>query len=140
MSIIVPNHGRIYRRHTCNRFQYDELYKLCILEINSDPREDLKSNLTGLFIIFVNHSISSFSDNIEFLQGEIKSGNLNGETKLMFNTCLKIFERGNDDLQETIHILFTQTGIDVYNLPIINIPNYVQDCVDDFEGDPIPPE
>ena len=70
-----------------------------IHEIDSDSREDLKSNLTGILIIFVNHSISNFNDYIMFLQREIKSEKLNGETKEMFVTCLENFERGTIDLQ-----------------------------------------
>ena len=123
---------------TCNRFTYDELYKICIPEIDSDPREDLKTNLTGLLIILVNHSISNFNDNIEFLQREIKSEKLNGETKHMLDTCLENFERGNRDLQETMHILHAQTGIGPYELPVIGILNYIRDCVDEFEDVPKP--
>ena len=50
------------------------------------------------------------------------------------------FKRGNSDLQEGMHILLTQTGIDVTMLPTIGIANYVEDCVYDYEGVPIPPE
>ena len=129
-----------FAHDTCNRFQYNQLYKLCIPEIDSDPREDLKSSLTGILIIFVNHSISNFKDNIAFLQREIKSGKLNGETKEMYDGCLEDFENGNDDLQETMHILLTQTGMDAYSLPTINIDSYLSECVDFYEGEPIPPE
>ena len=122
---------------TCNRFQYKQLYKLCIPEIDSDPREDLKSNLTGILIIFVNHSISNFNDNIAFLKKEIKSGKLIGKTKEMYDSCLDDFKRGNNALQEGMHILLTQKGIDVYMLPTMNVASYVSDCVDYYEGVPI---
>jgi len=124
---------------TCNKISEQKLQKVCNFEIDSDPREDLKSNLTGLLIIFISHSINNFKENIVFLQRELKSGKLNNETKLMFNKCLENFERGNTDLQESLHILLTQTGIDVYGLPTINIDAYLDLCVLDFEGDPIPP-
>ena len=115
---------------TCNRFQYDQLYKLCIPDIDSDPREDLKSNLTGILIIFVNHIISNFNNNIAFLQKEIKSGKLNNEAKEMYDGCLDDFERGSNALHEGMHTLLTQTGIDATMLPTMSIVNYVEDCVD----------
>lgn len=123
----------------CNRLiQYNDLYKVCIPEIDSDPREDLKSDLTGLLIIFVNHSISNFNDNIVFLKKEINSGKVNGDTKDIMSMCLENFETGISALQESLHILLTQTGIDVYQLSMINVENYVSECVEDFEGNPIP--
>ena len=127
-------------RDTCNKFQYDELYKLCFPVIDSDPHEDLKSNLTGILIILVNHTISNFNDNLVFLQKEIKSGKLDAETKLMYNKCSESFGMGYTDLQESMHILLTQPGANVYDLPTMSVDKHVGVCFDDFEDDPIPPE
>ena len=127
-------------RDTCNRFQYDELYKLCFSVIDSDPREDLKSNLTGFLIILVNHTISNFNDNLVFLQKEIKAGKLDAETKLMYNKCSESFGMGYTDLQESMHILLTQPGTNVYELPTMSVAGHIGVCFDDFEDDPIPPE
>ena len=129
-----------FAHRTCNRIQYEQLYKICIPVVDSDPREDLKSNLTGLLIIFLNHSINNFNDNIGFLHREIKSGKLNGKTKMMYGKCLEAFEMGNSDLQESLHILLTQTSRDVYGLPLMIAGDHISLWVDDFEGDPIPPE
>ncbi|XP_023511468.1 uncharacterized protein LOC111776286 [Cucurbita pepo subsp. pepo] len=125
---------------TCNRFQYNELYKLCIPEIDLDPREDLKSNLTGFLTIFVNHTINNFNDNLIFLQREIKSGKLDAETKLMYDKCSESFGMGYTKLQESMHILLTQPGTNVYDLPTMSVDKRISVCFDDFEDDPIPPE
>ena len=127
-------------RDTCNRFQYDELYKVCIPVIDSDPREDLKSNLTGFLIIFMNHTMSNFNDNIVFLQREIQSGKLNAETKLVYSTCLESFRMGYSDLEEAMHILLTQPGTNVYDLSTMMVDKHISTCIEDFEDDPIPPE
>ena len=129
-----------FAHDTFNRFQFEQLYKLYISEVDSDPRKDLKSNLTGILIIFVNHTTSNFKDNVMFLQREIKSGKLNGETKEMYDTCLENFERGTTDLQQSMHVLLTETGKDIYGLPALSVASYVTECVDDFEGVPKPPE
>ncbi|KAG6572377.1 hypothetical protein SDJN03_29105, partial [Cucurbita argyrosperma subsp. sororia] len=125
---------------TCNRFPDNELYNLCISEIDSDLREDLKSNLAGFLTIFVNRTINNFNDNLVFLQKEIKSGKLDAETKLMYNKCSESFGMGYTDLQESMHILLTQPGTNVYDLPIMSVDKHVGVCFDDFEDDPIPPE
>ena len=59
---------------------------------------------------------------------------------MMYDECLEAFEMGNSDLQESLHILLTQTSRDVYGLPLMIAGNHISSWVDDFEGDPIPLE
>ena len=129
-----------FAHNICNKLQFNGVSKLCIFEVDSDHREDLKSSMIGLLTIFVNHSIRNFNDNIVFLKREINSGGFVGEKRDMFETCLDNFERGTNDLQKSMQILLTQTGIDVYQLPTTNMEKYVSQCVENYEDIPIPRE
>ena len=125
-------------RHTCNRTH--ELKNLCLSQISSEPRNDLKSNLTGLLMIFVNQSISNFKNDISFLEKEINSNKISRDTKDMLEDCLQNFQIGSVNLRETMEILQTKTGYDAEQLPVGNVGNLAVECFDDFEGTPVPPE
>lgn len=82
---------------------YPEQNKLCLSEVDSDPHQDLKSNLTGFLILFVNHTITNFNISVSFLQNQVNSGKLDRDMKdiYMFEACIGDFQLGIDDLRET---------------------------------------
>lgn len=73
---------------TCNKMiDYPEQNKLCLSEVDSDSHQDLKSNLTGFLILFVNHTITNFNISVSFLQNQVNSGKLDRDIK---DICLRL--------------------------------------------------
>lgn len=124
---------------TCNRTI--ELKNLCLSHINSDPRDDLKTSLTGFLTIFVNHSITDINNDILFLKKELNSNKIGHDTKDMYIGCSDNYVMGLGDLQETLQKLQKKGSVDVFYSLITQTYDLLTGCMEDFEGiSIIPPE
>ncbi|XP_038895889.1 putative pectinesterase/pectinesterase inhibitor 22 [Benincasa hispida] len=55
-------------------------------------REDLKSDVRGLFTISINHSIATSVDNYLYLLDQLKTSDLDNKTRSVFNDCVEQYE------------------------------------------------
>ena len=108
---------------------------MCLSLVNSDPREDLKTNLTGLLTIFVNHSITDINNDILFLNHELASNNVSRDSKEIYLVCADNYVMGLSDLQETLEKLIKRRGsVDVFYSLMNHTYDLLTGCLDDFEG------
>ncbi|KAG6585821.1 hypothetical protein SDJN03_18554, partial [Cucurbita argyrosperma subsp. sororia] len=124
--------GSDFTRATCDRTS--ELKDLCISVINSNPCEDLKSNLTGFLAIFINETLHVVIDDHSYLLNQTLNGQLDNRTLQVFRSCASQYQMSKDSLRVLLEDeLLKQHNADL-NMDLGQIDNYLALCEMEFEG------
>lgn len=119
-------------RDTCNKSE--ELKDLCNSVIDSNPRQDLKSNLTGLLAIFVNQTLQAVIHDHSYLQSQIAHGHLDNLTQKVFISCMDQYQMSKDSLELILKEALVKQKSGDLNMDLGQIDNYLDLCEMDFEG------
>ncbi|CAK9327212.1 unnamed protein product [Citrullus colocynthis] len=138
MSLLCPiaqtNQSEVsntFINNTCNKFDDDELMPVCFDVINSDPREDLKLDIRGLFAIFMNHSIANGTDNYSYLLQQLKRSDLDNKTRV----CVEGYEVVVAILKSSLEQLFKNDNENKEMIGSMTTAfDAISTCEFDFEG------
>lgn len=118
--------------------KYKELSQICIDVIDSDPRQDLKSNLSGFLAIFINHSIANTNNNHLYLLEQIKRPELDNKTRQVFNKCLGHYEICRNILTSSLEVLLRDHDVKL-DRNMADAYALITECENEFTGTPEPP-
>lgn len=121
---------------TCKK--HEELCKICIDVIDSDPHQDLKLNLSGLLAIFINHSIANATDNNLYLVEQLKRPGLDNRTQQILNSCTDLYGRGINVLTSTLEALLENQGTEL-SMSMTGAYDMFVSCEYEYEYTPEPP-
>ena len=117
---------------TCNKTE--ELKDLCNSVIGSDPRDDLKSNLTSLLTIFINQTLRVVVDDHSYLYNQTLNGELDNRTLEVFKSCMNLYQMSKDSLQALLDVELLKNKNADLNMDLAQVDNFLDLCEVDFEG------